>query len=46
MCDKCPKCGETENFHYLYNYEDKPVTCEEILCNECGTFFPPNKENK
>jgi hypothetical protein len=38
---KCPKCGETENFHYNYDYSKAHRPILDILCNECGEMFPP-----
>lgn len=35
----CPNCGEKENFHFNYNYTKKDLPIEEVLCNECGSFF-------
>ena len=39
--NKCPKCGETENLHYNYDWSDpkKTITYGTVLCNECGEFF-------
>ena len=39
--NKCPKCGELENFHYNYDYSKAERPVLDILCNECGEFFPP-----
>ena len=39
----CPKCGNTENFHYNYDYSKKERPIIDILCNECGEFFEKNK---
>jgi len=35
----CPNCGESENLHgnYDYNQKDRPLI--ETLCNECGKIF-------
>jgi hypothetical protein len=38
---KCPKCGETENFHYNYDYSKAHRPVVDILCNNCGEMFPP-----
>jgi len=35
----CPNCGEDENFHFNYDYTQKDMPVESILCNECGHFF-------
>ena len=35
----CPKCGEKENFHFNYDYSKSNTPVEDILCNECGSFF-------
>ena len=35
----CPKCGEKENLHFNYDYSKPNLPIEEVLCNECGTFF-------
>jgi hypothetical protein len=35
----CPNCNNTENFHINYDYTDVNLPIEDILCNECGTFF-------
>ena len=39
----CPKCGETENLHFNYDYAvaERPVI--DILCNKCGGCFEPPK---
>ena len=44
--DCCPNCVECENIHTNYDWSkpDRPV--EEYLCNECGTYFPPKKDDK
>lgn len=40
---QCPKCGNFENFHYNYDFMKKEAPIIDILCNECGEFFKPNK---
>ncbi len=35
----CPNCGEKENFHFNYDYSKPNLPIEDVLCNECGTFF-------
>jgi len=35
----CPNCGEKENLHINYNYHKPEITIDDVLCNECGTFF-------
>jgi uncharacterized Zn finger protein len=35
----CPNCGNTENFHFNYDYTDVNLPIEDVLCNECGAFF-------
>ena len=35
----CPKCGNNDNFHYNYDYNEKELPIINILCNECGEFF-------
>lgn len=40
----CPHCGETENFHYNYDYHQASMPVIDILCNECGGFFKPEPE--
>lgn len=35
----CPKCGNTENLHFNYDYSKKDLPIEDVLCNECGEFF-------
>ena len=42
---KCPYCGNEENLHYNYNYEDK-CSVNEILCNECGKLFDPSHQHE
>lgn len=39
----CPECGNEENFHFNYDWSkpDRPI--EDILCNECGTYFKENQ---
>ena len=39
----CPKCKEKENFHFNYDYSEKDMPVNEILCNECGEFFKEGK---
>jgi formate dehydrogenase maturation protein FdhE len=39
----CSHCGETENLHWNYVYDDtaavqRIIGVESILCNECGNF--------
>jgi hypothetical protein len=36
---KCPKCGETKNLHFNYDYAEKNLPIINVLCNECGEFF-------
>lgn len=36
---KCPKCGNTENFHCNYDYSQKHIPIQDITCNECGHTF-------
>ena len=38
----CPNCGEKENFHFNYDYSKPNLPIEDVLCNECGTFFEYN----
>lgn len=40
---KCPKCGNKENFHFNYDYTKKEMPVTDVLCNECGEFFPVPK---
>jgi uncharacterized Zn finger protein len=40
----CPHCGETENFHFNYDYAQKHMPVINVLCNECGEFFDDSKE--
>lgn len=35
----CPECGNEENFHFNYDRSKPDHPIEEILCNECGTYF-------
>ena len=36
----CPRCGETTNLHYNYDWSDPNDTIySDILCNECGEYF-------
>lgn len=35
----CPHCGEKENFHFNYDYTKQETPVQDVLCNECGTFF-------
>jgi uncharacterized Zn finger protein len=35
----CPNCGEKENFHFNHDYSKPDMPIEDVLCNECGTFF-------
>lgn len=37
--DKCPKCGNTENFHYNYDWTKQHRPVIDVLCNECGETF-------
>jgi hypothetical protein len=37
----CPKCRETKNFHYNYDYSKAHRPVVDILCNNCGEKFPP-----
>lgn len=46
MIYKCPKCGETENLHYNYDYTKQHRPVIDVLCNECGTFFDGDKSLK
>ena len=39
MIQKCPKCGEEENFHFNLDWSKNPPVVESILCNECGEFI-------
>jgi len=36
---KCPKCGETENLHFNYDYSKQHRPVDDVLCNECGEIF-------
>ena len=36
----CPKCKNEDNLHFNYDYSND-YKINEILCNECGTFFKP-----
>jgi hypothetical protein len=36
---KCPKCNETENLHYNYDYSKQHRPISDVLCNSCGTVF-------
>ena len=40
---KCPRCNETENLHFNYDYtkQERPVI--DIICDECGAYFDPPK---
>jgi protein-arginine kinase activator protein McsA len=42
---KCPKCGETKNLHFNYDYAVKNLPIINVLCNECGEFFGEKKQN-
>jgi hypothetical protein len=35
----CPKCGETQNFHYNYDYSKAHRPVVDILCKNCGELF-------
>lgn len=35
----CPNCGNEENFHFNHDYTKPDLPIEDVLCNECGTFF-------
>jgi len=35
----CPKCGETQNFHYNYDYTKAHRPVVDILCKNCGELF-------
>lgn len=35
----CPNCGEKKNFHFNYDYSEQETPVQDVLCNECGTFF-------
>ena len=39
----CPNCGNEENFHFNYDYSQSELPIEDVLCNECGTFFKIEK---
>ncbi len=39
MIEKCPKCGEEENFHFNLDWSKNPPVLESMLCNECGEFI-------
>lgn len=41
----CPFCGECENLHANYDWSKPERPIEEFLCNECGSFFDPIKNN-
>lgn len=36
---KCPKCGESKNLHYNYDYNKQHRPVIDVLCNECGEVF-------
>jgi len=42
--EKCPICGEKENLHSNLDYSKSDLPIENILCNECGTFFKVEKD--
>jgi len=37
--DVCPKCKNSENLHFNYDYSKKDRPIINVLCNECGEFF-------
>ena len=39
---KCPKCGEKENLHFNYDYNQQHRPIKDVLCNECGDVFEGN----
>ena len=39
---KCPKCGEKENLHYNYDYNQQHRPIKDVLCNDCGEIFEGN----
>jgi uncharacterized Zn finger protein len=43
---ECPICGEKENLHSNLDYSKPDLPIENILCNECGTFFKVEKDEK
>jgi hypothetical protein len=39
---KCPKCGEKENLHFNYDYNQQHRPIKDVLCNDCGEAFEGN----
>jgi hypothetical protein len=39
---KCPKCGEKENLHFNYDYNQQHRPIKDVLCNDCGEVFDGN----
>jgi hypothetical protein len=39
---KCPKCGEKENLHFNYDYNQQHRPIKDVLCNDCGEVFEGN----
>jgi len=39
--DTCPKCGETWNFQFTFDYSKAHRPVVNILCNNCGEQFLP-----
>ena len=35
----CPNCDEKENIHFNYDYTQKDMPVEDVICNECGCTF-------
>lgn len=36
---KCPHCGNTDNFHFNYDWSKRDLPVMDVLCNECGETF-------
>ena len=39
---KCLKCGEKENLHFNYDYNQQHRPIKDVLCNDCGEVFEGN----
>jgi hypothetical protein len=39
---QCSKCGETENLHYNYDYNQQHRPVIDVICNSCENVFDGN----
>lgn len=40
----CPKCAESKNLHFNYDWSKQHRPIIDVLCNECGEFFGENDQ--